>query len=274
MEENELKKLIKRKLPTDSELKRVEIFVMKWELPNMEKAFLTELIEHTNHPYKLVLYDTRLLSIDRRGSPCGINTSKIWNYFIKNSTCDYLCIMDTDAFVEKGWLEEIMKVFEKYPDAGVVAPTSKRLGVPGGQHLGELATLHKLDVHRAVSHISGYCFVFKKEMLKDIGLFDEDFYYFGQDSDWCERIYESEKWNIYVCPSAIVNHGDESGWSVSSRKAQAQHESIWSWPDDTKYAQKLAPLKKKKRGLNPMLYLWGCASWQEAQKKNERRPKT
>jgi len=263
MNQQELKKLIKRKLPTDKALKRVEILIMKWALPKIETQCITQLINNTSYPYKLVILDTRALSKNRKGQWCGINTSKIWNYFIKNSTCDYLCIMDSDAFVEPNWLSEAMKVFKKYPDAGVVAPVSRRLGIPESQHLQEIELQHKTHTHKASSHVSGYCFVFKKEMLKDVGLFDEDFYYFGQDSDWCERIQENEKWNIYICPTMIVDHGTDEGWSISSKKAQESHECIWEWQEDTAYAQKLAQIKKKKRGKNPNLYPWGGVAWQE-----------
>ena len=267
MEDEILKKLIKRKLPTDEKLQRVEIFVMKWQLPDIEKKCLNQIIENTEYPYKLVVYDTRKISIDKQGYLCGINTSKIWNTFIKESTCDYLCIMDSDAFTEPGWLTEIMKVFKKYPDAGVVAPISENGGVTPEQEIHRNET----SIFKAPSHVSGYCFVFRKDIIADIGYFDEDFYYFGQDSDWCERIQESNKWNIYICPSAVVNHGDHREWSYSSRKLKETRKSVWSWETDRLYAQELAPKKKEERGLNSSHYPWGGIEYKKAFKNNEKK---
>ncbi len=266
--ETDLQVLINRCLPTDRKLKRVDICLLKWELPEVEKKCISQIIDNTDYPYKLTILDTRELS-KIEGFQCGINTSKIWNYFIKNSTCDYVCIIDTDAFVEKDWLTEIMKIFESDSSVGLVAPVSNNRGVPPEQDLTDREFWKDKNTNHfeAPSHISGYCFVLKKEMIDETGLFDEDFYYFGQDSDFCERVHENSKWKILICPTAVVNHGEDFKWSFSSTKANLDDKRLWDWHIDTKYAQELTQKKKELRGYNRKLYPWGGIAHQEFLKK-------
>src|SRR3990167_10178146 len=74
----------------DHEIKRVEIIVLKYKSPDIEIECLSRIIRYTQWPYKLNVFDNR-------GN--GPNTSKAWNKLIRESTCDYILFMDSDAFV-------------------------------------------------------------------------------------------------------------------------------------------------------------------------------
>src|SRR3990167_2655342 len=103
----------------DKEIKRVEIIVLKYKSPDMEKDCVSRIIEYTQWPYKLNIFDNR-------GN--GPNTAKAWNKLIRESTCDYILFIDSDSFVyntirERNrhpvpngicWLTEMMKAFDMY----------------------------------------------------------------------------------------------------------------------------------------------------------------
>src|SRR3989344_3682584 len=57
--QKELMLQIERPLPTDRELKRVEILVLNYKAPEIEAECARRLIQHTNWPYKLNLFDNR-----------------------------------------------------------------------------------------------------------------------------------------------------------------------------------------------------------------------
>ena len=56
-----------------------------------------------------------------------------------------------------------------------------------------------------VSGVSGSCMVIRRETLKDIGYFDEQFFAYQEDSDYCLRAKESG-WKVYYNPHSIVKH--------------------------------------------------------------------
>ena len=175
-----IKQLAKVKLVDDEAVKRVEIVVLKFkEPPEIVDKCISRIIHNTNWPFKLTIFDNRL------NPP---NTSRIWNKLIEESTCRYVLIMDSDAFVpaiktEPCWLTRMM---ESINETGFVVPVSS-CGGGAHQHVtGPLpypsATLNK-DIW------SGYCFLFDREgEWKNVGKFDERFYIYGQDSEFAHRV--------------------------------------------------------------------------------------
>src|SRR5208282_2596751 len=49
------------------------------------------------------------------------------------------------------------------------------------------------------------CMMFKRRVLDDVGGFDEDFFVWFADTDWCYRARRAS-WNIYLVPEAKVTH--------------------------------------------------------------------
>ena len=88
----------------------------------MEVECVRRIVEHTEWPYKLVVYD------NRRNTA---NTSKIWNKLIRDSTSEYVMFIDSDAFAPRltpCWLTRMMSAFRQFPGCQVVVPVSNRAG--------------------------------------------------------------------------------------------------------------------------------------------------
>jgi hypothetical protein len=166
--------LAKKPLTDDSETRRVEIIMLKFkEEPILIDDAISRLVHNTDWPFKLTIFDNRLNSA---------NTSKIWNKLIKESTCDYVLIIDSDAYVPKlepCWLTRMM---ESIDQTGIVIPVSD---CAGGAHQRvfrpEKGTMINQDAW------SGYCFLVYKGVFEKFGFFDERFYMYGQDSEWAIR---------------------------------------------------------------------------------------
>ena len=56
-----------------------------------------------------------------------------------------------------------------------------------------------------VDWITGACMLTKKEILEKIGYFDEDFFIFVEDLDFCYRL-KREGFDIYYFPPAVFYH--------------------------------------------------------------------
>jgi len=187
----EIVKQVRQSLPTEKETKRVEIIMLKYKDPEVEKKCVSKIIENTDYPFKLTVYDNR---------PGTKNISKIWNKLIKESTCDYVCILDSDAFVPKGWLTEMMKCFKK-DNCYVAVPRVNNTSCPQ-QHFD-----HAEDKDPEVlEHIlAAQIVLYKKEVFEKVGYFDEEFLLYGQDSEWSDRLLKSSC-KGYVVPRVLVDH--------------------------------------------------------------------
>lgn len=165
----------------DRETKRVEIVMLKFkESPEIIDKAVTRIIHNTDWPFKLTVFDNRLNSA---------NTSRIWNKLVNEATCDYILIIDSDAYIPEKktdpcWLTRMM---ESIDETGIVIPISN---APGGhdQNRGRAEAYPSAVINKGIW--SGYCFLFTIKAWQSIGEFNEKFYIYGQDSEFAHRAKE------------------------------------------------------------------------------------
>src|SRR3989338_8794297 len=85
-----IKSMVSVPVPSERYLKMVEIVVLKYKDPEVEVICAKQILEYTDWPYKMVFYDNR---------PGTKNFSRIWNKLIRESTCDYVLVMDIIIFL-------------------------------------------------------------------------------------------------------------------------------------------------------------------------------
>lgn len=171
-----LKELARLPMKTESEMKMVEIIMLKFHDQEAASKAAVDVILHSDWPFKLTVYD------NEANSP---NISKIWNKLIRESTCDYVLIMDSDVFVSPGWLSKMMRTFEEHPDCYLVLPSMRNTSGP--QQIRERAE----DGTEILDTIfAAQCVLYKKELFEHRE-FDEDFLLYGQDSLFGYRFLKS-----------------------------------------------------------------------------------
>jgi len=190
----EIEELARLPMKSESEMGMVEIIVLKYKAPEVEVECVRRIIEHTDWPYKLVVYDNRQNTA---------NTSKIWNKLIRDSTCEYVMFIDSDAFappLRPCWLTRMMSTFRQFPGCQVVIPVSNRVG---GERQQRPPEDKPPEEYRGI--FSGFCFLFRKSVLATAGWFDEEFYFYGADSVWAARLLNTPG-QVYLLPDVHVEH--------------------------------------------------------------------
>jgi len=56
-----------------------------------------------------------------------------------------------------------------------------------------------------VDSVIGACMIVRKEAMEEVGFFDEDYFFFMEETDWCFRMYK-KNWKVYHVPDAEVFH--------------------------------------------------------------------
>lgn len=164
-----------------------------------------------------------------------VNTgfSKANNQGIKKATGDYIFFLNPDTELRENTLEVLLDFLETHQDAGIV---TSRVELPNGKlddasHRGFPTPWNALCYFSGLSKLfpkiplfSGYsmsCKDFKtiheidacvgavmlvrRKAGEEIGWWDEDFFWYGEDLDFCYRIKE-KGWKIYFVPSVSVLH--------------------------------------------------------------------
>ncbi len=140
------------------------------------------------------------------------------NLGINNSQGEYAALINNDAVLDKGWLEELIKVMGQ--DNTIGAATGKIL-FPDGRLQGaghyEFPNFYWSDrgfkeedagqynAVEEVPSISHCAALYRRRCLDDVGLLDEDLHMYMEDVDMCIRA-KNKKWRLIYIPQGIVYH--------------------------------------------------------------------
>ena len=154
------------------------------------------------------------------------------NQAFRQSTSEFLATLNDDAVADPNWVASLMAAVENRPDVGMCA--SKVRLFPRGNldsagmliagdgsskqrgHLGDPAQYEQAE---EVLLPSGSAALYRRIMLEEIGLFDDHFFLYCEDTDLGLR-GRWAGWKCLYVPAAIVDHHySHSAGRASSLKA-------------------------------------------------------
>lgn len=177
------------------------------------------------------------------GNSCNKGFAIGNNQGIKIANGKYIALINNDAEADPNWLIELLKIAEEDYSVGMVASKIYLLGhdkiLDNVGHLiyrdginrgrGRLEKDYgQYDKREEVLFPSGCAALYRKEMLDKIGLFDEDFFAYGDDTDIGLR-GRLAGWKCVFAPKAIVYHRySQSSGAYSPLKAfYVERNRIW-----------------------------------------------
>jgi GT2 family glycosyltransferase len=165
------------------------------------------------------------------------------NQALARATGSYCVLVNSDARLMKDAIKSLATFMEENPDVGIA----------GGQLMNEdgsrqnsiapfpsLATelfnkrlLRILFPHRYpgkereypapldVDSLVGACIIVRRQAIDEVGMLDEGYFFFMEETDWCLRM-KKQGWRISFVPQARILH--LQGVSASKAKAEARIE--------------------------------------------------
>ncbi|MFH0779299.1 MAG: glycosyltransferase family 2 protein [Parcubacteria group bacterium] len=160
------------------------------------------------------------------------------NIGIKNASGRHILILNPDIFLFADTIKKIYHYVKDRSDVGLVGP---RLLNPDRTLQHTCYAFHKFwtplfrrtplgrfsfaenelnrflmtdwdhNTNRPVDWIQGSCVLIPKKVLDEVGLFDERFFMYFEDTDLCRRIINAGYKNIYLADSEAIHfHGRQS----------------------------------------------------------------
>ena len=134
---------------------------------------------------------------------------------------DYVLLLNNDVTVDRRFLDELVRAAEGLPDAAALCPkiyfhdrptvicsTGGRLNPWAGaarqvgrgeEDRGQYEQVATRD------YADGACMLIKREALERVGLLDEEYFAYWEETDWCARAAEAG-YRCYYVPAARVWH--------------------------------------------------------------------
>ena len=173
----------------------------------------------------------------------------------------YVLIMNPDVLASQVALEALLAFMETHPQAGACGPKileadnqtispwcARRDLQPLDvffeyAYLPRLFSRHRLFSRytmgdwnhaedRPVDSLTGACMLVRREVIDQVGGFDEQFFMYGEDIDWCRRMRQ-HGWQVWFVAAASVRH-----IGAHSIRQTSDHGARWSIESYIRYFRK------------------------------------
>jgi GT2 family glycosyltransferase/glycosyltransferase involved in cell wall biosynthesis len=220
---------------------------------------LWSLLHKSSRPFRLVLVDDgsdadtqRFLRAFAATNPAVtlvVNVEPPHGYTIavnlgvRETTADYVVLLNSDTIVTFGWLERIVARGEAESEVGILGPLSNAashqsvpaLRADGGWATNPLPAWLTPDgmalavsdagarTHARLPFINGFCFVVKRAVIETVGEFDEEHFASGycEENDYAQRARDAG-FATEVVDDAYVFHAKSKSFGVEGRKVIAK----------------------------------------------------
>ncbi|MDH7605873.1 MAG: glycosyltransferase family 2 protein [Melioribacter sp.] len=228
-------------------LPKVAIIVLNWNGFNDTSECLESLKSIHYGNYEIILVDN-----NSQGNEYQILKEKyngFVSWFIKNdynigfaggnnsgikialkNNFDYILLLNNDTVVEPDFLNRLIEYAEKNKKIGILTPkiiyhSNRNLIWAAGGYISKIRAsgfsygLNKSattnNKERFCSFASGCCLLIRTEVFNEIGLLDDSYFLYLEDTDFCYKVNKSGYKILYI-PSSIIYHKVSSSTSKES----------------------------------------------------------
>lgn len=132
------------------------------------------------------------------------------NIALRQVKTDYALLLNPDCVPEPGFFERLLAKATEFPEAAIIAPQLIRRGnIPEISYRWPstcwVSKGPAAEGPCSVGFVCGAVMLLNMEIMKVVGLFDEDFFLYYEDEDLCQRVFNARK-NIVVVPDVNILH--------------------------------------------------------------------
>lgn len=210
-----------------------DVIMAVWNQLTFTRDCIESIFKNTDGSYRLIIIDNasgeetkKYLEELARENPSVLlvrnneNTGfvKAMNQGMSLSKAPYICLLNNDTLVMKGWLKTMIDIAEAHKDIGILNPSSNNLGQkpqPGEPIEYFAANLAKdRDEFIELGAAIGFCMLIKREVIERIGMFDE-IYGMGnfEDTDFSRRAIKEGYRCARAC-GAYVYHRENTSFKA------------------------------------------------------------
>jgi GT2 family glycosyltransferase len=170
--------------------------------------------------------------------------AKAVNQGFQKASGNYLFLLNPDTRVKEGAIETLMAFMDAHPEAGVAGA---QLLNPNGSKQNSIANFPSLATELLnksllrwlfpdrfpgkertysgpieVDSVIGACMMVRREAIEEVGLLDEDYFLFLEETDWCYRMKKAG-WKVYHVPQAEVIHFQGKSAEKDKKRAKIEY---------------------------------------------------
>lgn len=172
---------------------------------------------------------------------CNRGFGAACNQAVESPDATYVVLLNTDSIVSPDILDRLEETFRGNPDCAVISP---QLAGPDGEPQrsygfaptpGSECGIRGLTRKRTlkdnggrfleVETVVGACMAVRRAAIDEVGLLDEDFFFYFEETEWCHR-FRQHGWKVLLDRGITVTH--LKGKSTQPLRLGAQVEMLRS----------------------------------------------
>ena len=154
------------------------------------------------------------------------------NIGIRNTNKDFALVLNPDVILEKDAINQIINASRTIDSFGVIAPTLDNIKYPN--YKLDYKNNQKFDPIKPfkVKSVDGYSMLLNLKKLKQLinfNFFDENFFLYLENDDFCKRLQLINE-NIFVVPKSKIYHlGGQAVDPKYSKEIELARNWHWMW---------------------------------------------
>lgn len=233
--------------------KAVDIVICVHNALEDTKKCLNSLFRNTNVPYRLIIVNdgsgvetTEYLEKLQRDPMVVLLKNDIaqgYTFAANQGLCfsdaDFVVLLNSDTVVPPKWLDRLVECMNSSSRVGMAGPLSNTASwqsvpsifngegdwadnsLPDGMDVAAMSNLVAAASSRAypeVGFLNGFCLIIRRELIEDIGIFDEENFGrgYGEENDFSLRA-TSAGWKLLVADDCYVYHAQSKSYSTQRR---------------------------------------------------------
>lgn len=160
-------------------------------------------------------------------------------YAMSQPDLDAFFLLNNDLGFLSGSIDSLLKLFRTKPTAGILSPVLKHgHGVFdwGGRYQRWTASVKHRNYELVpkmvlqVDHIAGAAMLIHRRVVEKIGYFDERFFLYFEDLDYCLRTLAAG-FTIHISPDLVLTHSVSAG-------SRALRRTLYQWHSHLQFVSK------------------------------------
>jgi len=266
-------------------LQPVDIILPVYDGVYILEPCLKALAKNTHWPYTLTIVNdaspdvltTQYLEDLKNKTGISVLTNKKNKGFsasvnrgVNSTENPYVCVLNSDVLVTDGWLTKMVLALESDERNKIVNPCTNNTALINvemqeGFSYKDMNRALELSSSRLYPEImpTGFCFMFYRSLVDELGMFDEGFDSYGEETDFWMRVIshvrggEYPRWKAVLADDAYLFHERGSSFSALGNQehmgkrqtGSARFHSIWpsykQWSRTFDVKAIMAPIRAK-----------------------------
>jgi hypothetical protein len=189
-------------------------------------------------------------------NPSNLGFAKATNIGVQRSSGNYICMINSDVKVLEDCVTRLVDYMEAEPEVGLAGP---RMLDPDGKVArschgfptlwnlfcvaigldqmlpkvrlvgGYLLRYWAFDTTQCVEVLGGWFWIVRREAVQTVGLLDEEFFFYGEDLDWCKRFQLQGLKVVYLATASSIHYGGGSSKNAPIQYAIQQQRAMFQY---------------------------------------------